>query len=128
MADSAHLELGRIVWAEIPDPNGFRKLRPGIVITATDQIRETGPLHLVAVTSRIPDPLPDDHVLLPWHPQGHARTRLNRKCAAVCSWVCRIATDDIRDGAGVVPGECLLRILSKVQERFDSTAESPPPQ
>jgi len=114
MGKSAALELGRIVWAEMADANGIRKLRPGVIVTATNQISEEGPLRIVAVTSRVPEPLPDDHVLLPWHPQGHARTRLNRKCTAVCTWIGTILPADIRDVAGVVPGECLLDILTKI--------------
>ena len=114
MANSKILELGRIVWAEVADPNGNLKSRPGVIVTATNLILDDGPIQIVAVTSRVPEPLPDSHVLLPWHPQGHARTRLNRKCAAVCDWICSIMADDIRDVAGVVPGECLLDIVTKI--------------
>jgi hypothetical protein len=86
MAKSAPLELGRIVWAEVADANGIRKERPAVIVTATDQIQADRPLDLIAITSRLPDSLPDDHVLLPWHAQGHPRTGLNRRSAAVCSW------------------------------------------
>jgi len=65
--------------------------------------------------------LPDDHVLLPWHAQGHPRTGLSRKCAAVCTWAARIRHTDIRDVAGVVPGAVMLEILSKV-----TALQSPP--
>jgi hypothetical protein len=51
----------------------------------------------IPMASRVPEPLPPDHVLLPWHTQGHPRTELNRKCAAVCAWVARIRHTDIRD-------------------------------
>jgi len=88
------LQLGRIVWAETADTNGVRKLRPAIVVTSSDRITPAAPLDVVAVTSRLPEPLPNDHVLLPWHAQGHPRTRLNRKCAAVCTWMARISPDD----------------------------------
>jgi hypothetical protein len=115
MAKSAALELGRVVWAEVADANGIRKLRPGIIITATNEIDGDRPLRIVAVTSRLPDPIPEGHVLLPWHPLGHVRTRLNRKCAAVCNWICEIMPSDIRDVAGVVPGECLLDILTRIE-------------
>ncbi len=74
------LQLGRIVWAEIADANGIRKLRPAIIVTPSDRITLTAPLDVVAVTSRLPEPLPDDHVLLPWHAQRHPRTGLNRRC------------------------------------------------
>jgi len=108
------LQLGRIIWAEIADANGFPKLRPAVIVTPSDRITPSTPLDVIAVTSRVPDPLPHDHVLLPWQAQGHPRTRLNRRCAAVCTWVARIRPTDIRDVAGVVPGAVMLEILSIV--------------
>jgi hypothetical protein len=83
--------FGQIIWAEIADANGIKKARPAIVVTSNDQITPTGLLEVVAISSRLSDPLPDDHVLLPWHAQGHPRTGLNRKSAAVCSWVAVIS-------------------------------------
>jgi mRNA-degrading endonuclease toxin of MazEF toxin-antitoxin module len=108
------LQTGRIVWVEIEDANGIRKLRPGVIVTPTDRITAVGPIEVVAVTSRLSDPLPDDYVLLPWHPKGHARTKLTRKSAAVCTWIARINTQDVRDVGGVVPGQVLLEILTKI--------------
>jgi mRNA-degrading endonuclease toxin of MazEF toxin-antitoxin module len=108
------LQLGPIVWAEIADANGIPKLRPVVMVTPSDRITPAAPLDVIAVTSRIPEPLPQDHVLLPWHAQGHPLTGLNRKCAAVCMWVARIHPPDIREIAGVVPGAIMLEILSKV--------------
>ena len=108
------LQLGRIVWAEVLDANGVPKLRPAVIVTPSDRITPTALLDVIAVTSRVPEPLPNDYVLLPWHAQGHPRTRLNRKCAAVCTWVAHIRHADIRDLAGVVPGAVMLEILSKV--------------
>jgi len=102
------LQLGRIVWAEIADANGIPKLRPVVIVTPSDRITSAAPLDVIAVTSRVPEPLPNDHVLLPWHAQGHPRTGLNRKCAAICTWVARIRHTDIRDVAGVVPGAVML--------------------
>jgi PemK-like, MazF-like toxin of type II toxin-antitoxin system len=93
------LTTGRIVWAEIADANGIRKLRPAVVVSPTDRLSLAGPINVVAITSRLPDPLPDDHVLLPWHPRGHPRTRLNRRCAAVCTWLGQI-TEGGRSGRG----------------------------
>jgi len=106
------LQLGRIVWAEMTDANGLPKLRPAVIVTPSDRITPAVPLDVIAVTSRVPEPLPSDHVLLPWHAQGHPRTGLNRKCAAVCTWVARIRHTDIRDVAGVVPGAVMLEIVS----------------
>ena len=122
MAKSATLIQGRIVWAELADSNGFVKLRPAVIVSATEHLQRDQPIEVVAVTSRLPDELLEDHVLLPWHGQGHPRTGFNRRCAAVCSWLGRIMASDIQDVAGVVPGEPLLLILSKI-----AALQLPPP-
>ena len=110
---AAKIRLGQIVWAEIADANGFRKARPVAVVTATDEITPTCELDVVAITSSLPDPLPDDHFLLPWHAQRHPRTDLNRKSAAVCSWVAVISASDVQSIAGEAPSPLLLQILAK---------------
>lgn len=117
------LQFGRIVWAEITDATGIPKLRPVVIVTPSDRITPAAPLDVIAVTSRVPEPLPHDHVLLPWHAQGHPRTGLNRKCAAVCTWVARIRHTDIRNVAGVVPGAVMLEILSKVTARLSPPSD-----
>ena len=111
---AAALQLGSIVWVEIADANGIRKLRPAIIVTPTDRISNAGPLHVVAITSRLTEPLPADHILLPWHPQGHPRTGLNRRSAAVCTWIAQIQAADVRDIAGITPGPVLVEILRRV--------------
>ena len=108
------LVLGRIVWAEIADPNGIRKNRPAVIVTPTGRIAPGGSLEVVAVTSRLPKRLPDDHVPLPSHAQGHPRTMLNRRCAAVCTWIARIREEDIQDVGGLVPSPAMVSILAKV--------------
>jgi mRNA-degrading endonuclease toxin of MazEF toxin-antitoxin module len=119
------LQFGRIVWTEIADANGIRKLRPAVIVTPSDLITPVSLLDVIAVTSRIPEPLPTDHVVLPWYAQGHARTGLNRKCAAVCTWVARIRHTDIRDIAGVVPGTVMLEILSKATALLAPPSDPP---
>jgi mRNA-degrading endonuclease toxin of MazEF toxin-antitoxin module len=119
------LATGRIVWAEIADANGIRKVRPAVIVTATDQLTAVGPFDVVAITSRLTDPLPEDHVLLPWHPQRHPRTGLNRRCAAVCTWLAQIVANDILDVAGIVPNSLMATILAKVAAAL---APPPPPE
>ena len=111
---AAPLRFGQIVWAELADANGIRKVRPAVIVTPSAQIEPATSLEVVAVTSLLPKPLPDDHVLLPWHPRGHPRTGLNRDCAAVCGWLARISSADIRGTAGVVPGPEMLEIATKI--------------
>jgi len=108
------LRTGQIVWAEIADANGMRKTRPAIIVTPDESIRASGLIEVAGITSRLADPLPDDHVLLPWHAQGHPRTGLKCKCAAVCTWISRIPVSDIHSVAGLVSGAILEEILTKV--------------
>ncbi len=122
------LTTGRIVWAAIADANGIRKLRPAVIVTPSERLASPGPLDVVAITSRLPKPLPDDYVSLPWHAQGHPRTGLNRPCAAVCTWLARITADDIDDVAGIVPSPVLAAILAKVAHALappDATSQPP---
>lgn len=111
---SPPLRFGQIVWAEITDANGISKARPVVIVTPDERIAAATLLDVVAITSQIPDRLPEDHVLLPWHAQGHPRTGLNRKCAAVCGWIAQISMTDIQSVADVVPGPILLEIASKI--------------
>lgn len=115
-------QLGSVVWAEVADANGFRKIRPAVVVTATDNIIVGGRLLLVAITTRIPSPLPDDHVVLPWDPQGKARSGLRRPCAAVATWQLEIAVEDVKGVAGILPPATITEILAKV-----ATASPHPP-
>lgn len=114
MASPEALQIGRIVWAEVADQNGIRKQRPAIIVSSMSDADASGTLKIVAITSRVPTTLPEDHVLLPWHPQGHPRTGLNRRSTAVCSWLSKITPSDILDVSGIVPGPELLAILSKI--------------
>jgi mRNA-degrading endonuclease toxin of MazEF toxin-antitoxin module len=76
-------QLGSVVWAELEDANGIPKVRPAVVVTATADIAAGKPVRVVAITTRLPTPLPRDYVQLPWDPQGKARSGLRRRCAAV---------------------------------------------
>jgi mRNA-degrading endonuclease toxin of MazEF toxin-antitoxin module len=57
--------LGSVAWAELEDAKGFRKVRPIVVVTPTAEIAPGKLVRVVAITTRLPDALPDDHVLLP---------------------------------------------------------------
>ena len=114
-------QLGSVVWAELEDVNGFRKVRPAVVVTATADIAAGRPLRVLAITTRLSKPLPEDHVLLPWDPQGRARSGLRRKCAAVTSWQAEIAVGDVQEVVGTLPPAVIAELLSKV------AASLPPP-
>jgi mRNA-degrading endonuclease toxin of MazEF toxin-antitoxin module len=97
------LRLGSVVWAELEDPNGYRKDRPVVVVSPTADIDAGRPVRVVAITTRLPNPLPDDHVLLPWDRQGKARSGLRRRCTAVASWQAEIPVDAVLEVVASCP-------------------------
>jgi len=112
-------QLGSVIWADLTDINGFRKVRPAVVVTATADIGADRPLHVVAITTRLPVPLPADHVLLPWDPQGKARSGLRRECAAVATWLAELQVGDVREVVGILPTAVIGQILSKLDPGHD---------
>ncbi len=131
MSPSRPLQLGSVVWAELEDPNGYRKVRPGVVVTPTADIHAGKPVRVVAITTRLPNPLPDDFVLLPWDPQGKARSGLRRRCAAVASWQAEIAVGAVQEEVGILPPKAISELLTKISAGLPplsaTGASAPPP-
>jgi hypothetical protein len=112
--ESIHLRQGDIVWADVPDPRGARKIRPLVIITADSDMLLDKPVVGVALTTTIPDPAPADYVELPWFPKGHPTTGLTKRSAAVCSWLVELKPTDVRQVKGSVPTLILETILERV--------------
>lgn len=106
----ADLRYGRLVWVVVKDRNGYRKTRPGIIVTPTEEISDTEPIVVVAVTTSFKDPPPSDHVPLPWHPSGRVLTKLTRRSAAVTSWLETAYADEIESFGGDVPSN-IMRLI-----------------
>ena len=109
-------QLGSVAWATLVDANGFVKIRPVAVVTPTAEIAAGKPVRVVAITSRLPSPLPDDHVLLPWDRHGKARSGLRRRCAAVASWQAEISVDEVQQTVGHLPPTVVAELLAKVKD------------
>src|SRR6266849_5974303 len=95
------------------------QLRP----TSTADIAAGQLVRVVAITTRLPTPLPDDHVLLPWDRQGRARSGLRRPSAAVASWLAEIPVGDVQQVVGILPPKAIAEILAKIAGA--STPSSP---
>lgn len=114
------LKYGGIIVAEMRDRNGFRKVRPGLVITPTDRISETAPLLVMAITSTFSEPPPAWHVPLPWNADPRrVRTGLARRSAAVVEWVDQITVSDILAAKGEVPA----RVMREIERQLAAWAE-----
>jgi mRNA-degrading endonuclease toxin of MazEF toxin-antitoxin module len=117
-ATPKELRYGRIVWTAVKDRHGFRKTRPCIVLTPTEQIRADEPIALMAVTTTFPEPPPPDHIPLPFHPDPRrVRTQLARRSAAVVTWVVTAYADEITDVIGDVPRTTMRAIQARLRER-----------
>ena len=113
MSDS--LRQGRIVWVELFDPQGRNpKVRPAVIVTSSSRIQLGGEVVVVAITSQVDSVPAEARVELPWHRDRHPRTKLDRRNAAVCSWLATIRVDEIRSTGGQVPLPELVRILNIV--------------
>ena len=100
-------EQGRIILVEVSDPQERNiKLRPAVIISETTQIQRDGRITCVAITSSIPDKLPNDCVFLPFDPTGKARTGLRKRSMAMCSWIFEIKEDEIEKYLGVFFSNC----------------------
>ncbi len=109
---------GRIVWAEALDPQGRNpKLRPCVIVTATEEIAPGTPLVAVAITGTAGCAPPEDEVELPWHAdRRQSRTGLTSPSVAVCSWRVTLTPEGVRSFGGVVPAGPMLRILARLAE------------
>jgi mRNA-degrading endonuclease toxin of MazEF toxin-antitoxin module len=107
-------QLGSVVWAELADANGIRKIRPAVVVSPTADIADGRTLRVAAITTRVISPLPDDHVLLPWDRQGKARSGLRRKSAAVGTWLAEIPHSAVQKIVGILPPATIAELLARI--------------
>lgn len=127
---SSPLQQGRIVWVEPLDPQGRNpKRRPAVVLTPTAEIKPDGEVVVVALTSQIDQSPADVSVEVPWHRDGHPRTKLNRRNVVVCTWLVVIPVSVIGPGdlGGSVPFPQMARILEIVAALPTDGASQPPP-
>ena len=111
------LKQGQIVWAWINDEAGRnRKLRPGLILSNTDDILKSSSVFVAAITSTFKEPLPEFKISLPWQRGGHPVTGLKKRCVVVCNWVVRISIDDIEDVAGIVPRALFVQVANIVRK------------
>lgn len=107
---------GRIIWVELPDPQGRNpKCRPAVIVTPDADIREDGEVWVVAISTQRDAAPAEDQVELPWHRDGHPRTGLKERCAAVCTWMEKVSVASTKGYAGTVHGRQLLDIVTRIK-------------
>jgi mRNA-degrading endonuclease toxin of MazEF toxin-antitoxin module len=100
-----------VIVVGLLDPQGRNpKDRACVIVSTPEEIAAGGPHRLVAITTVLPDPLPSDHVPLPWHAHRHPRTGLNKRNAAVCSWRVEVEASRVARTIGRIPDKRLYQI------------------
>jgi mRNA-degrading endonuclease toxin of MazEF toxin-antitoxin module len=117
--------LGSVVWATVEDAKGFAKIRPVAIVTPTAEIAPGKTVRVVAITTRLSSPIPDDHVLLPWDRQRKARSVLQRRCAAVASWQAEISVADVQQVVGILPTAVIGELLAKIAATLPAPSATP---
>src|SRR5436853_818150 len=88
-------EVGQIVWAEVPDKNGFVKERPIVVVSV-----ERNSLVGCCITTWHVEPKPANYFRMPWDAQGHSSAGLRKPCWAVIDWLVEIHDNQIKRVSG----------------------------
>ena len=102
-----------VVVTDMLDPNGVNpKDRPAVVVSPSDELDAGRPVIVAAISTLRPGLVPEDHVPLPWHPHGHARTGLKTNCAVVCRWLEKVEPSRIARVIGIVPGRRLEEVAA----------------
>jgi mRNA-degrading endonuclease toxin of MazEF toxin-antitoxin module len=118
--DQSHLRTGSIVWATLRDRNGFRKRRPAIVLTPSDEISHDQPIVVMAVTTTFPSPAPRNCLELPWNSDRRkVSTGLAQRSAAVLTWLDTVYIDEIDGFIGSVPSSRMREIQRRLTESED---------
>jgi hypothetical protein len=112
-----HLNQGRIIRAEVFDPQGGNpKVRPLLIVSPTPELAGSDAVACVAITGDFSDPLQWDEVRLPWQRNGRGRTQLRKDCVAKCTWQVVVKISGIVDYKGVVPTAQLEQVVEVLRQ------------
>jgi len=118
------LRYGRIVLASVSDGRGNSKNRPVVIVTPTEEISDDQDVLAVCISTQVEDPLPLEHVKLPWSRPRHPRTGLNQPNVARCDWAVAVPPSRIVKVLGNTPSAQLAEI-ALILHRLTSEPENP---
>ncbi len=119
--------LGSVAWAELEDANGFSKVRPVVVVTPTAEIVPGKSVRVVAITTRRPATLPNDHVPAALGPAREGGPGLRRRFAAVASWQAEIPVGCVQQVVGILSPTIIGEVLAKVSASLPAPSATPAP-
>ena len=93
------LRPGRIIKAEIVDPNGFEKKRLAVIASQVPA-NDDGFIVVFAITSQFTVPVPPMEIFLQADPEGKSGTLMKKDCVVACWWPRVIRRSDILECYG----------------------------
>jgi hypothetical protein len=117
--------FGQIVLANVSDGHGNTKVRPIVIVTPTDEIVAEQPIRAVCISTQIEDPVPPEHIELPWSNPRHPRTGLNKRNVAKCNWLVTVSASDVIEVRGFVPAKAMARIQIALKSILGETEQEP---
>lgn len=110
------ISQGTIVWVAVPDlQGGNAKRRPAVVVSSDGESAVDGFIRVAAITTLTGRAPFAETVVIPHAPNGHPIARLKRASEVVCSWVLKVAIEEVEDSGGRVSRDELNEILAKVE-------------
>ncbi|MHC4404804.1 MAG: type II toxin-antitoxin system PemK/MazF family toxin [Planctomycetota bacterium] len=111
------LSQGQVVQVAVTDPRGLNlKPRPAVILTATDELSDADEFVVAAISTNFDEPLPMDHILLPWSRHGRARSGLTEPSVVKCRWLRRIKREDVLNILGHLPSTTMRDVLRVVTQ------------
>ena len=111
----AAIQLQAIVEIQTADPRGKNTKRRPVVVIDLPALDDTL-FTWCAVTSRVPNPIPDTLVKLPWQdqPGGHPTTGLTLECVAHCTWIQSSPKSSVLAVRGYVPQKTFRKLIDRI--------------
>lgn len=113
--------FGQVVEAYVDDRDGRVKQRPSLIISDDEECDRGEFLWVIAISTKIEDPLPNHHVLVHDGNRRDPHTGLERPSVVKCNWARKIKQTRVVRSLGWMPDN----LLSAILEVYDRIVDDP---
>ena len=117
MSELTSLQAGLIIQARVKPKHGQEKVRPGLILTPTEDIQKGEPIVCLAITGSPLYPCRPEYVPVPWARNGHVSTGLRKPSFVVCNWSFVICASQVVSVKGFLPKKYLTEIYERLNLR-----------
>ena len=106
------LSQGQVIQVAVTDPRGRNlKPRPVVILTETDELADADAFVVAAISTKFTEPLPSDHVPVPWSRDGRAKSGLTERSVVKCRWLRRVQRKEVIGTLGHLPSAVVRDIM-----------------